>query len=136
MLGNVIASTANTMNIFICRLFRRRQSLFGLIIHGRWNGLFGDWCGDQRTHRPSRHLRTCSHPETRQVRGDPDRYHSALRSIKFMGSIDRCSCGMEIYRGSLRRLGCRWIHPHGPLLFSPGEDQFARFDEKGDHQPD
>ena len=34
VLGSVIASTANTMNIFICRLFRRRKVLFRA--HDSW----------------------------------------------------------------------------------------------------
>lgn len=46
VLGSVIASTAGTMNTFICRHLPP-SSPSELMIHGRWHGLFGDWCGGE-----------------------------------------------------------------------------------------
>lgn len=135
ILGMVVASTAHSMNIFICE----RHPLIPRPMKAdrdRRHDICRYRRRDQRTDRAGRHIRASTHAETRKIRRRVDIHHSAIRAKCAVGSIDCGAFKLEVLRCSVWCLGRGGVHHDGNFLSSPAEGKFAGFDEEGNSKPD
>ena len=102
----------------------------------RWHGHSGRRSRYQRTHSSCCGVRTCTHPKARNLRRSTHLHHRTILPISLMGTIDRCTRGLEILWCAMRCLGCCWTHPDCLLLLPTTKSQLARLVEDGSLQAD
>ena len=97
VVGMIVCSTANTMNIFIGKFYALALASVANH-HHRWNGYCRRWSRHKRANCLGRYLGTRAYPETWQVYRSTDLYDCSVLPRCALGATHRLPCWLEVLR--------------------------------------
>ena len=128
VLGQIIASTATTMNNFIGKVFV--DSMSGMLIIDSWNGDIGCSSRYQRANGARCDLGTGTYEEKGQVRCDTGVHHYTILSERLVGTTDRIAFELEILRPFMWTMGSDRSRHDTTLLLPTSARQLPRSEQE------